>query len=159
MPDHSEKKLLAPVLDRLLHKNSDDDFNQPHQILRHLRESVRRDLEYLFNSRFRCLSPPRDCKHLVDSNLNYGLPNLSTINLSSAVGRKQFCRSLEETIAHFEPRFKSVKVKMEENIDNEIPTINFRVEATLHTNPAPEIIILDSAVNPVSQTVDVMEVM
>ena len=91
--------------------------------------------------------------------MNYGLPDLSTLNLTSPAGRKEFCRSVEKTIAHFEPRFKSVKVKVDENADNEIPTIHFRVEATLHTNPAPEIIILDSAVNPVRQTVDVMEVM
>ena len=44
MPYTQDKKLLAPVLDRLLEQNRDSDFSQPHQILKHLRESVRRDL-------------------------------------------------------------------------------------------------------------------
>lgn len=153
-----EKQLLAPVLDRLLEQNTGSDFKQSHQILKHLRESVRRDLESLFNTRYRCISPPEGMPHLQDSILNFGLPDLSTINMTSIDSRKDFCRQIEKAILKYEPRIKSVKVKSDAAIDNEDPSIRFRVEAILHTNPAPELIIFDSTLNPINQTVDVAEI-
>ncbi|MDP5208190.1 type VI secretion system baseplate subunit TssE [Microbulbifer sp. 2205BS26-8] len=153
-----EKRLLAPILDRLLESARKLDMHQSHQILRQLREGVRRDLEYLFNTRYRCISAPDSLKHLQDSNINYGLPDLSTINLSSLDSRKQFCRDIEQTIVHFEPRIRSVKVTTQEKIDMEDPSIRFRVEAVLYVNPASEVIVFDSALNPVTQMVDVSEI-
>jgi type VI secretion system protein ImpF len=154
----NEKRLLAPVLDRLLDSTNTSALSQPHQILRQLRESVRRDLEFLFNTRIRCLSPPSESQHLENSILNYGLPDLATINLNSVDNRKEFCRTIERCILANDPRIKSVKVKSDEKIDNEDPSIRFRVEAVLHTNPAPELIVFDSALNPINQTVDVQEI-
>ncbi len=135
------------------------NLNQSHQVLRQLREGVRRDLEYLFNTRYRCISPPDTLLHLEESNINYGLPDLSTVNLSSLVSRKQFCRDIETTILHFEPRIRSVKVTTQDKLDVEDPSIRFRVEAVLHINPASEVIVFDSALNPVTQMVDVSEIM
>lgn len=154
-----EKRLLAPVLDRLLETSRNMDLHQPHQVLRQLREGVRRDLEYLFNTRYRCLSAPETHAHLEHSNINYGLPDLSTINLSSLDSRKRFCREIERTILDFEPRIRSVKVTTQDKVDVEDPSIRFRVEAVLHVNPASEVIVFDSALNPVTQTVDVSEIM
>ncbi|USD21833.1 type VI secretion system baseplate subunit TssE [Microbulbifer variabilis] len=154
-----EKRLLAPVLDRLLESSSKVNVHQSHQILRQLREGVRRDLEYLFNTRYRCISPPSELRHLDESNINYGLPDLSTVNLSSLDSRKQFCRDIEKTILHFEPRIRSVKVTTQDKVDVEDPSIRFRVEAVLHVNPASEVIVFDSALNPVTQMVDVSEIM
>lgn len=154
-----EKRLLAPVLDRLLESSRNVDPHQPHQLLKQLREGVRRDLEYLFNTRYRCISAPESHEHLQQSNINFGLPDLSTINLSSLDSRKRFCREIEKTILHFEPRIRSVKVSTQEKMDVEDPSIRFRVEAVLHVNPAAEVIVFDSALNPVTQTVDVSEIM
>ncbi|MCW8128146.1 type VI secretion system baseplate subunit TssE [Microbulbifer halophilus] len=155
----AEKRLLAPVLDRLLESSRNMDMHQPHQVLRQLREGVRRDLEYLFNTRFCCVSAPESHKSLEDSNINYGLPDLSTVNLSSIDSRKRFCRDIEKTILRFEPRIRSVKVTTQDKIDVEDPSIRFRVEAVLHINPAAEVIVFDSALNPITQTVDVSEIL
>ncbi|SEA23539.1 type VI secretion system baseplate subunit TssE [Microbulbifer marinus] len=154
-----EKRLLAPVLDRLLESSRNMDLHQPHQVLKQLREGVRRDLEYLFNTRYRCLSAPDSHAYLQQSNINFGLPDLSTINLSSLDSRRRFCREIEKTILHFEPRIRSVKVTTQEKVDVEDPSIRFRVEAVLHVNPAAEVIVFDSTLNPVTQTVDVAEIM
>lgn len=153
-----EKRLLAPLLDRLLSSSADMDLHRPHQVLRQLREGVRRDLEHLFNTRYRCVSAPASHQHLEGSNINYGLPDLSTINLTSGDNRKRFCREIERTIMSFEPRIRSVKVTTHQNVDVEDPSIRFRVEAVLHVNPAAEVIVFDSALNPVTQLVNVSEV-
>ncbi|WP_299594491.1 type VI secretion system baseplate subunit TssE [uncultured Microbulbifer sp.] len=154
-----EKRLLAPLLDRLLVSSGQVDMHRPHQVLRQLREAVRRDLEHLFNTRFRCLSHPPEHEHLETSNINFGLPDLSTINLTSAESRKRFCRDIERTVLDFEPRIRSVKVSTQDRVDIEDPSIRFRVEAVLHVNPASEVIVFDSTLNPVTQLVDVSEIM
>ncbi|MBB5211393.1 type VI secretion system baseplate subunit TssE [Microbulbifer hydrolyticus] len=153
-----EKRLLAPLLDRLLDSSSQIDMHRPHQVLRQLREAVRRDLEHLFNTRYRCLSHPPECENLETSNINFGLPDLSTINLTSADSRKRFCRDIERTILDFEPRIRSVRVSAQDKVDTEDPSIHFRVEAVLQVNPASEVIVFDSTLNPVTQLVDVSEI-
>jgi len=155
----NEKRLLAPVLDRLLENSRNTDLQRPHQVLRQLREGVRRDLEYLFNTRYRVISAPSQHRHLARSNINFGLPDLSTINLSSSDGRKRFSRDIERTILEFEPRIRTVKVTTQDKVDVEDPSIRFRVEAVLHVNPASEVIVFDSSLNPVTQLVDVSEIM
>ncbi|MCA0894670.1 type VI secretion system baseplate subunit TssE [Microbulbifer agarilyticus] len=154
-----EKRLIAPLLDRLLESSGHIDLQRPHQVLRQLREGVRRDLEYLFNTRYRCISPPEAHQNLEGSNINFGLPDLSTINLTSADSRTRFCRDIEQTILEFEPRIRSVKVSTQEKVDVEDPSIRFRVEAVLHVNPASEVIVFDSTLNPVTQLVDVSEIL
>ncbi len=162
-----DKKLLAPVLDRLI--DTSENFNQrqaqiqPHHVIRQLRESVRRDMEDLLNTRIRCISPPviysAEKSILDNSLLNYGLPDLATVNLVSEKHRLDFCRQIERTIQRFEPRIKSVKVSSNTGVDREDPTIRFKVEAVLHCNPAPELIVFDSAMNPITQTINVTEAM
>ena len=158
MSELKDKPLVAPLLDRFLEQNKGTDFRQSHQIVRSLRESIRRDLENLFNTRYCCVSPPAGYSHLDDCVLNYGLPDLSTINMTSFDSRNEFCRRIEKAVKRFETRIRSVKVKTDMAIDNEDPTIRFRVEATLNVNPLQEMIIFESALNPVNQTVNVSEI-
>lgn len=157
MNSSHQKRIIAPLLDRLI--GNQGGQAQPHQILRQLRESVRRDLEHLFNSRYRCMTPPGDSDVLSGSILNFGLPDLSTVNMSTQESRNHFCRQIEKTILEHDPRIKSVKVKSQEKINNQDPCVRFRVEAILHTNPAPELIVFDSTLNPVSQSVQVAEIL
>jgi len=156
----ADKKLIAPLLDRLLDDNpsAPHDFTQgQHLLLNHLRESVRRDLEKLFNSRQCCLTPPQELDHLQGALPNYGLPDAATLNLHSQKARLDFCRTVEEAVRRFEPRIRSVKVFTQSAIDPEDPSIRFRVEAMLYAVTTEELIIFDSALNPVTRSVTVQE--
>ena len=157
-PIDADKKLLAPVFDRLQGSGKHTTSRQTHQIIRQLRESVRRDLEHLFNTRYRCVSAPANCSALEESLVNFGLPDLSSINLGAANERKKFCRQVEKAILIYEPRIKSVKVEGVTDIDPTDPAIRFRIEALLHANPVPEVIVFDSALNPVDRSVDISEI-
>ena len=152
------KRLLAPLLDRLSGDDSNTQQLHSHHILKQLRESVRRDLEHLFNTRYRCVSPAQSHKHLHSSLVNFGLPDISTVNLTASASRQQFCRQVEEAILTFEPRIKAVRVFSDKAVDPEDPAIRFRIEAKLHANPAPETIVFDSALNPVNHNINVIEV-
>ncbi|MGI9282650.1 MAG: type VI secretion system baseplate subunit TssE [Endozoicomonas sp.] len=153
---NNDKKLMAPVLDRLLEPSSDRS-RQNFLELRQLRESVRRDLENLLNTRYCVISPPTELTEVRKGLPNYGLPDLSTINLNSSEALNQFCRQVERTILHYEPRIRSVKVESKSTIDPEDPTVRFRMEAVLHATAAQELLIFDSALDPVNQTIDILE--
>lgn len=156
-----KKKNLRPsVLDRLMDNdptnNTEKDPGQ-HQKLKDLRNSVRRDLENLLNTRFRMVEPSNEFIQLQKSLLNYGLPDLATVNITDKVKQKEFIDHLESILIKFEPRFKSVKVRYMENADALDRSLRFRIDATLYADPAPEIVVFDSILEPVTRTVNVEE--
>ncbi len=155
-----KKKLRPSVLDRLIdsepHIQVEADKNK-HQQLRELRDSVRRDLENLLNTRYRVVEPPAELTQLETSVLNYGLPDLATVNIIDLEKKKEFTQNLERILRTYEPRFKSVKVNYQDNKDSADRTLRFRIDATLYADPAPEVIIFDSVLEPVSRTVNVEE--
>lgn len=156
----ADQKLTAPLLDRLLDDNPEqtqDRDRAQHLLIHQLKESVRRDLEALFNSRQCCIAPPDSLQQSQKALHNYGLPDAATLNLGSQKARQEFCRLVEDTIKRFEPRIRSVKVTTKSGFDPEDPSIRFRVEATLFALSAEELIVFDSALNPVTRSVTVAE--
>lgn len=155
-----KKELRPSILDRLLddepHIQIEADKNR-HQHLRELRNSVKRDLENLLNTRYRVVKPPEEFGQMEISLLNYGLPDLATVNIADNEKKKDFTRDLEKILRDYEPRFKSVKVSHVDNKDNTDRTLRFRIDATLYADPAPEIVVFDSILDPVSRSVNVEE--
>ncbi|WP_444993978.1 type VI secretion system baseplate subunit TssE [Aliikangiella sp. IMCC44359] len=155
------KKLRPSILDRLLddepHNQSEQDTGREQKLIQ-LRNSVRRDLETLLNTRYRVIEPPEEFEQLEHSLLNYGLPDLATVNTLDIKKKKEFTQSLEKLLKDFEPRFKSVKVKFLDNKDNHDRTLRFSIDAVLYADPYPEMIVFDSVLEPVTRTVNVEEV-
>jgi len=155
-----KKKLRPSILDRLLDNdpaNAIEPDRDQHQKLRELRRSVRRDLENLLNTRLRIVEPDDDYRELKKSLLNYGLPDLATVNISDKNRKKEFIEHLESLLIEFEPRFKSVSVNYLENSDRLDRSLRFRIDATLYADPSPEVVVFDSTLEPVSRTVNVEE--
>lgn len=154
------KKLRPSILDRLIDDDPghvvEKDPDQHHR-LQQFRESVRRDLENLLNTRFRMLEPGDEFPHLNKSLLNYGLPDLATVNVFDKVRRQEFISHLERVLMEFEPRFKSVKVHYLENVNPTTQTLRFRIDAVMYADPSPEVVVFDSTLEPVTRTVDVEE--
>jgi type VI secretion system protein ImpF len=152
------KKLRPSVLDRLLDNdpgnNQEKDVEQ-HQKLKQLRSSVRRDLENMLNTRFRMVEPGNDYPELQKSLLNYGLPDLATINIFDKIKRQEFIEHLETLLTEFEPRFKSVKINFMENANAADKTLRFKIDALLYADPSPEVVVFDSTLEPVTRTVNV----
>lgn len=156
----SKKNLRPSILDRLIdeepHIQVEAEKSRTQQ-LKALRNSVRRDLENLLNTRYRLVAPSAVYHELDNSLLNYGLPDLATVNITDGDRKKEFTRDLEKILRTYEPRFKSVKVVFVENQDAIDRTLRFRVNATLYADPAPEVVVFDSVLEPVSRTVNVKE--
>jgi len=155
-----KKKLRASILDRLIDNDPDNNIEidpDQHQKLKELRNSVRRDLENLLNTRFRMIEPDSALTEVQHSLLNYGLPDLATVNISDAEKRKEFTQQLENILIEFEPRFKSVKVRHMDNSDSLDRTLRFRIDAILYADPSPEMVVFDSILEPVTRTINVEE--
>jgi type VI secretion system protein ImpF len=154
----ADQPLLPSVLDRLIDEEPGVRRDPPQsrtQVLRELKQSVRRDLENLLNTRQRSLPHPQNLTELERSLVSYGMPDVIGTTMAGTEGREQLRQLLEETIRRFEPRFKTVKVELLDAAESLDRTLRFRIDALLHATPAPEPVTFDSALEPVSGSIDV----
>lgn len=153
-----DQPLVPSVLDRLLDEDPGtqrETAKSRTQVLRELKQCVRRDLENLLNTRRYYRRLPPELKELDISLVNYGIPDITGADLGSTRDREQFRKSLEEIIRRFEPRFKTIHVEMLDNVEPLDRTLRFRIDAMLYAEPAPEPVVFDSALQPATGTVEV----
>ena len=128
------------------------------QVIRELRESVRRDLEVLLNTRIHCTASPKEWEAVNSTVINYGIPDYSGINLSSDDERENFAKLIQKIIIHFEPRFKTVNIKVLSNNDSYDRTFRFRIDALLKVEPAVKAIVFDSSLESVTSKFSVRDI-
>jgi type VI secretion system protein ImpF len=150
-------RLLTPsVLDRLLDDDPGVRQEPAHargQSLNQLKESVRRDLVNLLNTRTRFVRGPEHLTQLERSLVEYGLEDFGGRNLASEAERARFCRDIEEVIRKNEPRLEEVQVRAGGEGDPLDRTFRFTISARLRVEPTPEQVQFDSRVNPATGTV------
>jgi type VI secretion system protein ImpF len=154
----ADQPLLPSVLDRLIDEDPASTREAPKtrgQLLRDLKQNVRRDLENLLNTRQRCQSWPDSLSELEVSLVNYGIPDLTGAAMGSASGREELRRVFETTIRLFEPRFVKVAVALLGDAEPLDRTVRFRIDAMLHAEPAPEPVMFDSALQPATGNVEI----
>jgi type VI secretion system protein ImpF len=153
-----DRPLIPSVLDRLLDDEPERTRELPksrHQVMRDLKLSVRRDLENLLNTRWRCTSWPPNLDDLDMSLVNYGLPDFTGHNMSSPANREGLRKIVEQVIRRFEPRFKTVRVELLKNSDETDRSLRLRIDALLYAEPAPEPVVFDSQVESGSSNFEV----
>ena len=113
--------------------------------LRVLRDSVRRDLEYLLNTRQVELALDSNLKELNKSVAAFGLPDFTHLNAHKTDDQKEMRRQLEEAIRFFEPRLEGVVVSFQPGQSSD-RLMHFRISARLRVDPEPEPISFDTVV-------------
>ena len=116
--------------------------------------AVERDLENLLNTRRSPIPQPEGMAELRKSVVTYGIPDLAGVDLASGKAREEFRKTVEDAIRAFEPRFKTVNVKLRDQTGS-ARILNLRIEGTLHAEPVPEPVVFDSMVEPVACQIDV----
>ena len=153
-----DQALLPSLLDRLLDYEPGTRREAPRgraQLLRELKQSVRRDLENLLNTRVRASPWPAELKELKQSLVNYGIPDPTGASLGTAREREEFCKNVEKIIALFDHRLKRLRVSLLEQSEPLERTIRFRIEAMLQAEPAPEPLVFDSTLRLTTGTFEV----
>jgi len=142
-----ERTVTQSVLERLIDRDPSLSAEPPPsraQSVRLLKASLRRDLEWLLNTRRRPDAVDRDFPELEKSLYNYGVPDLTAINRESARDRTRLARIIEQTLATFEPRLKKIKVVQLEMGGAAQHILRFQIEGLLDMDPAPELISFDT---------------
>jgi type VI secretion system protein ImpF len=144
-----ETTITISVLDRLIDHEPDNRMENPlsrTQSVRLLKAGVRRDLEWLLNSR-RIADPPDEGLTEVNRSVyTYGLQDLSALTMAASGDRNRLVRQITQTINLFEPRLTNVRVVMVETPDASKKDVRMRIEAMLRMDPVPEPISFDTVI-------------
>jgi type VI secretion system protein ImpF len=147
-----EGPVTLSVLDRLIDQEPERKLEPPltrSQSLRELKAALRRDLEWLLNSRRTIEGSPASLKELERSLYNYGLPDVSSLYLRSTNDQGILLRAIKTAIDLFEPRLLNIKVTLEPAAD-ETRVLRFAIDGLLRMDPAPEHIFFDTLLEPMS---------
>jgi type VI secretion system protein ImpF len=135
----SQPGLMPSILDRLIDPDSSGTAWHRGYDERQMAEAVQRDLEDLLNTRQTHAGLPATYTEVNHSIAAYGLPDLVSLNAITPQQRRQIGRTLEEVVSKFEPRLKDVKATLITSQDSQETTVQFKIEARLSVDPAPEV--------------------
>lgn len=144
-----ESTVTLSLLDRLIDLEPLNPHEAPvsrSQSVRMLKSSLRRDLEWLLNSRRIAEPAPEEFAQLVQSLYHYGLPDFAALNAASPRDKNYLLRTLEEAVTLFEPRLKNVRVTPIDAPGMQARALRFQIEGLLMMDPAPEQISFDTIV-------------
>ncbi len=155
----NEVRITPSVLDRLLDYEPELSREPPAsraKSLRQLKQSVKRDLEWLLNTRRYAEELSPELKELNESMAVYGLPDFTAASVKSPSDQKMMRRSLENAIRVFEPRLEDLIVTLEP-LDGIERVMRFRIDARLKVEPAPEPVTFDTVLQLGSGQIIVQE--
>jgi type VI secretion system protein ImpF len=144
-----ETTITISALDRLIDHEPDNRMENPlsrTQSVRLLKSAVRRDLEWLLNTRRIADPPDEGLKEVNRSVYTYGLPDLSALTMASAADRNRLVRQVLGAINLFEPRLTNVRLVMVETPDAGKKDVRLRIEAMLRMDPVPEPVTFDTVI-------------
>jgi len=134
------------VLDRLIDRDPKTRSEVPltrAQSLRELKLALKRDLEWLLNTR-RTIDPaPESARETIRSVYYYGFADVSSKSVMSPRDQSDLVREMELSISFFEPRLKRAKVRVEIE-QGSYRALKFAIEGLLCMDPAPEPVRFDT---------------
>jgi type VI secretion system protein ImpF len=146
MRQSAEPPVTLSVLDRLIDFDPGISHEPPlsrFQSLKLLRDAVRRDLEWLLNSRRIAFEPDPTLAELNRSLYVIGLADFTAFSLADRTEQSRLLRHIQSVIQQFEPRLANVRITQDED-PVKTRSVRFRIEASLLIDPAPERISFDT---------------
>ncbi len=146
------------VLDRLLDDDPGTSLEVPldeGQKLRMIQQFVRRDIQDLLNTRYRCVAWPPELDELSDSLINYGIPDFTAASLNASQDVDILIQAIRRAIALFEPRLTELKIVQIDNQYYVDRTFRFRIEAMLMIEEKKHRVQFDSSMESATGQFDV----
>jgi type VI secretion system protein ImpF len=144
--------VTVSVFDRLIDQDRNVRAEAPPtrlQSMRELKASLRRDLEWLLNTRQSLDVPPEGATELERSLHTYGLPDITSMSGSSAEDQKKLVRIMETALTNFEPRLANPKVRFVQTGEGKTHILRFVIDGLLRIDPAPEYVTFDTVLETV----------
>jgi type VI secretion system protein ImpF len=137
----TETLVTQSVLDRLMAVEEWPTTRS--QSVRFYKDALKRDLEWLLNTRQPPLPEVASYPAAKTSIVNFGLPDITALGLSSAADHRQLRLAIEACLRAFEPRLMNVRVTIEES-DKVDRRLRFHMEGNMKLDPAPEEVSFDT---------------
>ena len=147
MAAKSERSAQLSVLDRLIDADPKRTTEAPPtaaQSLKGLKAGLRRDIEWLLNTRQTPQEPPPDSAELQRSLHVYGLPDICSMSLHSNRDYRRLVRAMETALSTFEPRLRGIRVTLAPAADPTARVLRFQIEGMLRVEPVPEHVTFDT---------------
>jgi type VI secretion system protein ImpF len=154
MPREEDRPVQQSVVDRLIDEDPGKIHEMPPtraQSIRALKAAVRRDLEWLLNTRAVAVPPPEEFKELKDSVYTYGLPDLSSLSADDPDSRTRLRDYIARALEVFEPRLTNVYIGEAQVTDERSRQVHFVIEAALKMDPSPEFVVFDTLLDLASR--------
>jgi type VI secretion system protein ImpF len=117
--------------------------------MRMYRESLKRDVEWLLNTRQPLLPELEEYPMAAASVLNFGLPDIQSFNGSEGRDRNALNAALLKTLRTFEPRIKQARVVLARS-DASSRSLRFHIEGQISFETMQEEITFDTVLELIS---------
>jgi type VI secretion system protein ImpF len=148
----------ALLFERLVDEEPKSSPGEPHPLRildrRELKESVRRELGRLLNTR--CSIPTHLLGQEERTVLDYGIPDFSSFSAHNADDHKLIASIIAQTIPVFEPRLQQVRVTVERFRDSD-RALWIKIDALLVTESITEAVSFPALINNKTGTAEVYE--
>ena len=142
-----EQTVTQSIIERLIDLDPESSVEtQPTraQSVRQLKAALRRDLEWLLNTRQTPDPAGAEYRETSKSLFNYGLEDITSVNWENARDRGRLARFIEEVVHTYEPRISRLKVVPLEADASSRHILRFQIEGMLEMDPAPEHVSFDT---------------
>ncbi|TDK39694.1 type VI secretion system baseplate subunit TssE [Rhizobium deserti] len=149
-----DRVLARSILDRLIDDEPDRMFDPPVSMVdqvRDMRESVRRDLEALLNTRRCPEAPPAPLVELRDALVSYGVDGMVSANLATDEAKLKLAQMVERRISMFETRLSDVRVTILKSRTMTERALRMRIQATFRLHEGMPPISFESTIDPSTQ--------
>lgn len=146
------QSLVNRLIDDDPHGPADGHESEEEAVARY-KVALRRDLESLLNTKRPWLPVTNRYPGLDRTIVGYGIPDLSTEDMSVPAVRERVRRVIAQVIREHEPRLSEIDIEMDEG-----PTsrgMRLRISAVLNVMQSEETVVYEAAVRPGDRTIEV----
>ena len=147
--EHSLARNLETLVTQSILERLSSDLEWPvtrAQSLRLLRESLKRDMEWLLNTRRAVIAGMERHPLANRSVMQYGLIDTSALSITSSNDQRRLQLAVQQCIDDFEPRLQNTRVTIESD-DQKRRQLRFHIEGEIRLDPAPEEIMFDTVLD------------
>lgn len=137
----AENLITQSLLDRLI--DVDEWPTTRSSSMRMYRDSLKRDVEWLLNTRRPPIPNLQDYSRTFASAINFGLPDISSFTGSANRDENALLLAIVQTLRDFEPRIQSPRVFLVRN-DTANRHIRFHIDGQIMFDSVPEDISFDT---------------
>lgn len=148
--------ITQSLVDRLIDDDPQASFDaheSEDEAIARYKVALRRDLESLLNTKRPWLPVVERYSGMDRTVVGYGIPDLSTEDMSVPAVRERVRRVIAQVIREHEPRLSEIAVEMDEG-----PTsrgMRLRIAAVLNLTQSEETVVYEASVRPGDRTIEV----